>query len=290
MKRYFYKNKDYIIDYEKKVVIINKELHNKLLKNECVYPNTSLKFGYKKIGGSSLGNILKATSFSSDFNAFCNYAYLAPKPLVLKYINAGIAVEPKVIELLGKELNKNRDLDKKLDVVGISAKDYNFNYFKNFDDLVNGVPDGFITLPDKTKILLEIKTAGKKKYNEWCSNVPRNYIKQAQLYSYILGLEKFWIVTSFLEESDYEKPEEIDVSKRILKNFPFKVNNAEAQDDLNYAKEWYKKYIYNGISPEFNRIKDGELLEYLECENEEQWQQLIDKWKREGKCDEKFEG
>ncbi|UUD36920.1 YqaJ-like viral recombinase domain [Mycoplasmopsis californica] len=290
MKRYYYKNKDYIIDYDKRVVVINRDLHEKLLNKQCVYPGTAIKYGYKKIGGSTIGNILKATAFSSDFNAFCGYAYLAPKPLVMKYINAGIAVEPKVIKLLDEFLNKNRKENEKVIVSGTNAKDYNYDYFSGHDTLINGVPDGFITLPNKSQVLLEIKTAGEKKFAEWKRNVPKNYIKQAQLYAYILGIKKFWIVTSFLKESDYAEPEEIPVHNRILKNFMFVVNESEAKDDMEYAKEWYKKYIHNGVSPEFNRTKDAELLEYLECENEEQWQALINKWKKEGECDQDYEG
>ncbi len=290
MKRYYYNNKDYFIDKVNKKVIINPDLHQKLLNKECVYPYTHFKYGYKKIGGSSLGDILKSTAFSSPFRAFCNYAYLAPKPLIKKYINAGIAIEPKVIDIIDRTLNKNKkEGDAYYDVRGIKAEDYNYNYFKDYDDLINGVPDGLLYYKDLT-VLLEIKTANEAKYSTWLNGVPENYKKQAQLYSYILGIQKYWIVTTFLKEEDYLDPENYPIDQRRLKKFAFEVNVEEAKDDLEYAKSWYKQYINNGVSPEYNTTRDGELLEYLECENEEQWSQLVDKWKKLGKCDPDFEG
>ncbi|MDJ1647359.1 MAGa7180 family putative nuclease [Mycoplasma phocimorsus] len=290
MKRYYYNNKDYFIDKVNKKVIINPELHQKLLNKECVYPYTNFKYGYKKIGGSSLGDILKSTAFSSPFKAFCNYAYLAPKPLIKKYINAGIAIEPKVIDLIDKTLNKNKkDNEPRYDVRGIKAEDYNYNYFKDYDDLINGVPDGLLYYKNYT-VLLEIKTAGETKYSTWLNGVPENYKKQAQLYAYILGIQKYWIITTFLKEEDYFDPENYPINQRRLKKFAFEVNVEEAKDDLEYAKNWYKQFIYKGESPEYNTTRDGELLEYLECENEEQWAALIVKWKKLGKCDPDFEG
>lgn len=288
--RYFYNKRDYTIDYSAKVVRINPELHQKMLKKECVYPKTTLNFGYKKIGGSSLGDILESTSFSSPFKAFCGYAYIAPKPLVMKYINAGIAIEPKVIEALEFSLNKNKAPVDRVRVEGIRSEDYNYNYFKDYDELINGVPDGLIHTKT-SKVLIEIKTAGEKKFDYWFkNNPPVNYKKQAQLYAYILNIKKFWIVATFLQEEDYENPNEYPVYKRRLKNWSYEVNEKEARDDMEYAKSWYHKYVMNGISPTFDLNRDAEILEFLECENEEQWENLILKWKATGKCDQDYKG
>ena len=68
-KRHFYNNKDYKLDFENKVLILSPELHEKLL-------NKSLwgRFGFKKIGGSSVGDVLEVDSFKSQFLAFCRIA------------------------------------------------------------------------------------------------------------------------------------------------------------------------------------------------------------------------
>lgn len=287
--RYYYNKKDYTIDYEKQVVIINPDLHEKMKNKLCVYPKTNFKYGYKKIGGSSLGDILNITKFSSPFRAFCGYAYLTPKPLVKKYINAGIAIEPKVINILRETLNQNRNEEDYVLVRGIRSEDYGYNYFKDYDELINGVPDGFLTTKDK-EILLEIKTANIKNFSYWQKSVPQNYVKQAQLYSYILNIEKFWIVATFLNEQDYDDPENYDIKNRKLKNWSFIVNKDEAKDDMEYAKKWYREFVLNGVSPRFEKSRDAELLEFLECENEEEWIFLIQKWKKQGKCDLDYEG
>lgn len=48
-------------------------------------------------------------------------------------------------------------------------------------------------------------------------------------------------------------------------------------------KAWYLEHTTSGVSPKFNSIKDAEILEYLLCENEKQWMNLLEKWRKEGK-------
>ena len=39
---------------------------------------------------------------------------------------------------------------------------YDFDYFKDQDDIVGGIPDGFI---ERDKIIIEIKTTNEKNYD-----------------------------------------------------------------------------------------------------------------------------
>lgn len=69
-----------------------------------------------------------------------------------KYINAGVVLEPKIFDVL-------RSSFKGLEIQNFVASEVEYDYFKGIDDVISGVPDGYI--PSK-KIILEIKTAGEK--------------------------------------------------------------------------------------------------------------------------------
>ena len=100
------------------------------------------------------------------------------------------------------------------------------------------------------QIIIEIKTTGEKNYEQWKQfGIPAGYLKQAQIYTYLMGVEKFWIVAAFLKEEDYLNPDQFPIKQRKLKNYPYILNEAQVLDDINTIKEWYKKYTKLGYSP-----------------------------------------
>ena len=53
--------------------------------------------------------------------------------------------------------------------------------------------------------VIEIKTT--KRVEDWMDGVPEHYAIQAALYAYLLGIDNVIMIASFLEEPDYENPE-----------------------------------------------------------------------------------
>ncbi|WP_406617225.1 MAGa7180 family putative nuclease [Mycoplasmopsis adleri] len=268
-----YNGVDYILDESKHVVILKPEYHNLLLNSKSAFQ------GFKLFGGSSIADILETDSFKSQFGAFCHMARLKLPALQLKYINAGVAVEPKIFEVLRKS-----SPDKKFD--HIIASEVGYNYFKGLNEYIGGVPDGLI---QADKNVLEMKAVNIKKYDQWTRNnnsgVPTDYIKQAQLYAYLLNYKRFTIVAAFLEDGDYADPEAIDLNQRIVKTFPYKINVEEAKDDIEKVEKFYKKYSVSGVSPQYELPRDSDQVEYLRCRNEQEWEALFNKWKAMGKVD-----
>lgn len=284
MNRKYYNGKEYILDEKEQVVILSPDFFAQL-------KDKSNKFkSYKKIGGSTVADVLEVTAFSSQFNAFCHISRLKMDALQKKYIYAGTVLEPKIFDVLRKKF-------KGLDIENYSAKDYNYDYFADKDDIIGGVPDGYI--PSKNMIL-EIKTTGSKNFETWnkknsngsFENIPSNYRKQAQLYSYLMNSKKYSIVAAFLEEDkgDYENPEGIDLEQRRIANYTFAVNESETVDDINKIKQWYRYYTNTNVSPKYNLVKDKMQVDYLRCKNEQEWEELLNKWKQEGKADLDFRG
>ena len=267
-KRHFYNNKDYKLDFNNKQLILNPELHEKLL-NKKLWG----KFGFKKIGGSSVGEVLEVDSYKSQFSAFCRIAWCGLPVLDKKYVNAGVAIEPKVISALEQVL--------KTKIKTFPPEQYDFDYFSDKDEIIGGIPDGFI---ENQKIIIEIKTTGEKNYENWNSfGIPNGYLKQAQIYSYLMGVDKFWIVATFLKDEDYTNPENYPIKERRLKNYKYEINKEQVMDDIEKMKKWYIEHTNSGISPKWDDVKDKDLLDYLKCSNEQEYIELLEKWKEEGK-------
>lgn len=268
IKRHFYKNKDYVIDKLNKKVILMPEFFEKL-KDKKLWG----RFGFKKIGGSSIGDVLLVDSYKSQFAAFCRISWIGLPILDRKYVDAGIAIESKVINLIEEVTKKS--------VQTFDAVEHNYDYFSDKDEVVGGLPDGYIK---ETNTILEIKTTGHKNLDKWNNySVPAAYQKQAQLYAYLMNADSFSIVATFLQEQDYSNPENYPIKQRKTKNWNFKINRNQAMDDIKKVKDWYNTYTLNGESPQYDEKLDAELLEWLDVENISEWEALKEKWIQEGK-------
>ncbi|MFV9451415.1 MAGa7180 family putative nuclease [Mycoplasma sp. 4463] len=271
MARQYYNKRDYEIDWENSVIVL-KDHMIKQLKSD----NKFLK--YKKIGGSTVSEILIKDAFKNEFNAFCHIAHLKLPVLSQKYINAGTILEPKIFDFL-------RKVHPNVLIENFVAADYEYNYFKDKDDVIMGVPDGYIP---STNMILEIKTAQDKKYELWGDkDVDPSYRKQAQLYSYLKGASHYSIIALFLRDDlgDYLNPENVDINQRRMKSYTFPVNRADVEDDIKKVKQWYYHYTNTNKSPKFDPLINKDQLEYLQCGSFEEWEKLLNKWKQEGKAD-----
>ncbi|QGZ97846.1 hypothetical protein GE118_03480 [Mycoplasma sp. NEAQ87857] len=279
-KRKYFNGIHYDVDILNKRIILKEPLLKDLQSD-----NQFLK--YKKIGGSTIPDILLSNQpFKSEFAAFCHIARLKLPILQPKYVNAGTILEPKIFDFLREkalEVAKAQQT-KPLIIENFVAKDYGFDYFKGKIpyESIGGVPDGL--LPEKDCIL-EVKTAGEKKREKWDKEgVDPAYLKQAQLYAYLNGNKYFNIVALFLQDNDYLHPELVDIRQRNFKIYPFKVNTIEVVDDIAMVEEWYKKYTSTNISPCFDNSKDADQIAYLMCKSYDEWEKLLDEWKRTGKA------
>lgn len=269
IKRHFYNGTHYQLDKETKQVKLLPEFHNKL-KNKKLWN----KFGFKKIGGSSVGDVLLEGMFNSSFAAFCRLSWIGLPILDRKYVDAGIIIEPKLIQVLEEKLTK--DFERAIKVKTFKPEDYNFDLFQNQNTVVGGIPDGYI---EELSTIIEIKTTNEKNYDNWQKfGIPESYKRQAQLYAYLIGADIFSIVATFLREEDYLNPSEFDIFNRKIKNWSFKLDHDVAQDDINKIKKWYSQVTNSGISPPYNETKDADLVAWLECKTPIEWETLKETW------------
>ncbi|QBF34509.1 hypothetical protein EG856_01015 [Mycoplasmopsis phocirhinis] len=273
-----YNGRDYVLDTVEQVVRLKKEYHENLLNNK---PGSFT--GFKKFGGSSIGNIFETDAFKGQFLAFLHMARLSMPIFKKKYVRAGEAVEPKVFKVL-----KERFPD--LDIQHIIASQVGYDYFKGHHEILGGVPDGLI--PSK-KIVLEMKSVQAKKQEIWEQNnnmnVPLDYRAQAELYAYLLGYKAYSIIAVFLEDQDYEDPENIDIYKRNIAQYNFKIDEIRAKKSADEIVKFWTDYSRIGVSPRYDLRRDNKVIQYLECHNEQEWENLFNQWKKEGDIDEDIE-
>ncbi|MCS4537150.1 hypothetical protein NXS15_03360 [Mycoplasma sp. CSL7475-4] len=270
-----YNGQEYELDTTEQVVRLKKEYHETLLRNK---PGSFA--GFKKFGGSSIGNIFETDAFKGQFLAFLHMARLSMPIFKKKYVRAGEAVEPKVFEALKTKFPN-------LDIQHIIASEVGYDYFKGHHDILGGVPDGLI--PSK-KIVLEMKAVQAKKQEVWEQNnnmnVPLDYRAQAELYAYLLGYKAYSIIAVFLEEQDYADPENIDIYQRNIGQYNFKIDPLRAQKSVDEIVKFWTDYSRIGVSPRYDVRRDSKVLQYLSCHNEQEWEQLFNQWKKEGDVDE----
>lgn len=268
IKRHFWNEMDYKIDNENGIVQLNKDMH-KLLLDKRLWG----KFGFKKLGGSTLGSITGTNPFGSKFKESCRIMWLDMPMFDDKYVVAGQVLEPKIIKALEDKLETK--------IATFPAAENNYDYFFEFNN-VGGLPDGKDLLNEK---IYEIKTTGKKNFDKWeKTGVPLYYQEQAQLYTYLWSVKHAVkdmqdpeIVACFLEPDDYAKINDVNIEGRILKRYKVKYVKQEIADKLKDAIDFRKQITSTGSSIKFDLTNkdDTELLSWLVLKNEEELKQWL---------------
>lgn len=219
----------------------------------------------KKLTATRFATILGLNPWSTPFEVWCEVTRTYQKPFEdTIYTIAGKVIEPKQAEYMKKSYFMTR-LVKPADIWG---EDYFKKTWGDFFpdekvlggmwDYLNKDKDGNITS------VLEMKTT--KRVEDWGKDVPEYYALQAALYAYLLKVDSVIMVASFLEDKDYEHPENFTPSAHNTITVQFKVSERYPDFEKKYVKpalNWWKKYVEKGISPEWDEKKDAEILKAL---------------------------
>lgn len=214
----------------------------------------------KKITGTRLATILGLNKFNSPFSAWAEMTGLYKPVIPDKYLKVGQVLEKPIIQHIEDCYDFN-----------IHTFDKNEIKFDNFKDnpIFGGMVDG-IDIDKKT--LVEIKTTNIKNKRYWDRQIPIEYMYQAQLYCELANLKNILFGVCFVEEQDYENPNNIPIDDRDIKIYT--VERTNIKREMEKATEWYKEYILNFKSPEINfkSNKDIKILEDIR----KNWRNYID--------------
>lgn len=217
----------------------------------------------KKMTGTRFASVLGLNKWSTPFEMWCAITKTYEKPFEdTIYTIAGKTIEPKQAEYMRRSYMM--DIVKPEDIYG---KDYfkkTFGDFFHEEKIFGGMWD-YLVKDDKGNIdmVLEMKTS--KRVEDWAEDIPEYYALQAALYAYLLGVDQVVMVASFLEDKDYEHPENFvpSVKNTITRDFKVSERYPLFEDMLKQAIEWWEAYVKTGISPAYDEKRDAEILEAL---------------------------
>lgn len=224
-----------------------------------------------RITGHRLSSVLGLNKYQSPFGAWCEITKLVKLPFEdTKYTIAGKTIEPKLIEYMKTKLPNIMSIE---EYYGNVFEEYRYNNFKDDSNVFGGVIDCVSTLPDKKTMTAILECKSSSKPQDWANDkVPVDYLLQGALYSYMKCLKEIIFVCCFLEDIDYAHPENYQVNDnntiiRIVKldDLVFEVNGEylNIEGCMQYATEWWNKYIKTGISPTFDEKLDKEYLDII---------------------------
>lgn len=217
----------------------------------------------KKITGTRFATILGLNPWSTPFEMWCAITKTYEKPFEdTIYTLAGKIIEPKQAEYMKRSYAML--LTSPSDVWG---KDY---FSKTWGDFfpkhkhLGGMWDYLLTdEKGNAKAVLEMKTT--KRAEDWKDDIPEYYALQAALYAHLLGIDDVIMVASFLEEKDYDNPEQFspNISNTIIRDFKLSERYPNFTEKVDRVKKWWNDYVDTGVSPDYDEKKDADILEAL---------------------------
>lgn len=213
----------------------------------------------KKITGTRLATILGLNKFNSPFSAWAEMLGLYKPVIPDKYLKTGQILEKPII----KEIEDMYDFN-------IKTFDKNEIKFDNFKDnpIFGGMVDG---IDEEKKILVEIKTTNVKNKRYWDKQTPIEYWYQAQLYCELSNLDNILFGVCYIENQDYENPNNIPLNERDV--IAYFIKKADIKEEMRRAEEWYQKHILTYKSPKFNPYSEKDMK--IVKEIEKKWRNYI---------------
>lgn len=237
-----------------------------------------------RITGHRLSSVLGVNEYQTPFGAWVEITKLAKLPFEdSKYTLFGKAVEPKIISYVATKYPNVMSIE---EYYGNIFEDYRWNNFKDETNVFGGVIDAVATRNDgKTLAMIcECKTSSHPE--RWANNqVALDYLLQGALYAYLKGLDRVLFACTFPKEIDYAHPENYKVTDdntilvvKKLSDILIPINGKylNIEECMQYATEWWNKYIITGISPEFDEKLDKEYLDIIRASKPCEDNELID--------------
>lgn len=218
----------------------------------------------KKLTGTRFASVLGLDKWNTPFKTWCAVTKTYEDPFTEnKYTIAGKTIEPKIIDYLNKAYFLN-SVKSPTDIYG---KDYfkkTYGDFFSNVEIFGGMWDALVYDDGEISAVIEIKTT--KRAEDWADGkAPIHYSLQAALYAYLLGIDNIVMVAAFLEDKDYEHPENFvpSVDNTIVDDFSLSERFPDFEERIETARAWWNKYVVTGTSPDFDEKKDADILKEL---------------------------
>lgn len=223
----------------------------------------------KKITATRFAAIFGLNTWSTPFEAWCAITRTYEEPFTdTIYTKAGKIIEPKQAEYMRQQYFW-KTLISPTDVWGADYFKKTWGDFFPEREVVGGMWDYlFVDKEKKPTTVLEMKTT--KRAEDWADDIPEYYALQAALYAYLLGVDDVIMVCSFLDEKDYDHPENYVCAPTNTITRSFKLSERYPNFEKKYIKpalKWWKDHVETGISPAYDEKADADILKVLRTNN-----------------------
>ena len=219
-------------------------------------------FYARKITGTRLPRILDMDKWNSPFEAWCEMTGVYKEPFTdNKYTLAGKEIEPKQFEYVKKAMaNPSREFVKPDDIFGEDAKESaHYDFFSATDDF-GGMWDFLLKEDGQVAAVFEMKTKQEKNRRSIEQDYPKELVIQGALYAQLLGVQRVYMVTSFLQPDDYDNPSDYVCTDQNTTIQEFCINPERfRKNSLSKAEQWLEKHIRTGVSPQPKSERDRKL-------------------------------
>lgn len=244
-----------------------------------------------KMSGTAIGAILGVSPWSTPFQAACNLLGLGREDISGKpAVKTGIALEDRIIRYADSTYSSKGTFLAAEEVYEKRAGDHD-SWVSDFqDDYFAGHVDGIVVSPDGEDYILEVKTTGNPE--GWVESVPIQYYWQVALYNeFITQKDKAYVVLGIVNNNTYRDPESWVPNINTVGLFEMAIDMEDVREKMQIAREWYDKYIMNGVTPDYDPDNEGdvELYEHLKAltADIDEVQELMDQyWDAETKVNE----
>lgn len=225
---------------------------------------------HKLLTGTRFASCLGLNPYSSPFQIWCECTKLVTPPFEeTMYTIAGKTIEPKQREYISKTFPNIKGPE---EYFGNAYNTYRWNFFDEKFKPYAGLWDAVSVKPNGKDIVMVVEFKTANSAAKWVDGPPVYYLLQGALYAKLLGLDKVLFVASFLSPMDYAHPESFEPNEtntimivKNLKDIVIEINGQYLSFDEVYEKglEFWNTYVKNGISPEFDEVKDKEYLKII---------------------------
>ena len=185
-----------------------------------------------RITGHRMASVLGLNPYQSPFGASAEITKLVKLPFEdNKYTIAGKTIEPMLIDIVKGKFPNAMSIE---EYYGNNFNEYRYNNFKNDSNIFGGVMDAVCTEDDMKTLtaIIECKTSSKPQ--EWeNNNVPITYLLQGAEYCYLKGIDRIVFIVAFLQDEDYNHPENFKPTKENTRIIVKKLKNIIGEDKDN---------------------------------------------------------
>lgn len=214
----------------------------------------------KKITGTRFAAVLGLNHWKSPFAAWCEIMKVAEPPFEgNKYTEAGIAIEPKLIEWCKSEVSPYIVTPEEW----FGTKEKLYDHFPN-EPILGGMWDGVIVDgKDSRNVIGIIEAKTSSRPQDWTDGVPAHYLYQGLLYAHLIGAERLYFPVTFLTDNDYENPEDFTCTDDNTILFSINVSEYDIAEAVESALWWHEQCVMGNNSPLCDAKADKEYLTIL---------------------------